>query len=117
VLLGWPFAAAEYLGGVLMVVIIAVLFRLTLTPRLVQMAFAHAERGALGRMEGHAAMDMSVEGGGSFTQRLLSGRGLTAVSHLFVMDWASVWTDSSAASSSLGRWPPGCPTPSGSHSS
>jgi uncharacterized protein len=93
VLLGWQFAAAEYLGGIIMVVIIALLFRLTLTPRLVQMARAHAERGALGRMEGHAAMDMSVEGGGSFLQRLLSGRGITAVSHLFVMDWASVWTD------------------------
>jgi uncharacterized membrane protein YraQ (UPF0718 family) len=35
---------------------------------------------------------MSVEGG-SFTSRLFSGRGFTAVSHLFVMDWASVWTD------------------------
>ncbi len=66
VLLGWPFAAAEYLGGIIMVVIIALIFRLTLTPRLVQQAREHAERGALGRMEGHAAMDMSVEGGGSF---------------------------------------------------
>jgi len=44
-------------------------------------------------MEGHAAMDMSVEGGGSFASKLFSGRGFTAVSHLFVMDWASVWTD------------------------
>ena len=93
VLLGWPFAAAEYLGGVVMVIIIAVIFRLTLTPRLVRMARAQAERNAIGRMEGHAAMDMSVEGGGSFFQRLFSGRGYTSVSHLFVMDWASVWTD------------------------
>ena len=93
VLLGWPFAAAEYLGGVLMVVLIGLIFRLTLTPRLVQMAKEHAEQGKLGRMEGHAAMDMSVEGGGSFFARLLSGRGFTAVSHLFVMDWASVWVD------------------------
>jgi uncharacterized protein len=93
VLLGWPFAAAEFAGGILMVILIALIFRLTLTPRLVQMAREHAERGALGRMEGHAAMDMSVEGGGSLPSRLLSGRGLTAVSHLFVMDWASVWMD------------------------
>ena len=92
VLLGWQFAAAEYAGGVLMVVIIALIFRLTLTPRLVAQAHAHAERNALGRMEGHAAMDMSVEGRGFFS-RLLSGRGFTAVSHLFVMDWASVWVD------------------------
>src|ERR671934_467392 len=92
VLLGWPFAASEFLGGLLMVVLIALIFRLTLTPRLVQMARDQAERGALGRMEGHAAMDMSVQGG-SFLSRLVSGRGFTAISHLFVMDWASVWQD------------------------
>jgi uncharacterized membrane protein YraQ (UPF0718 family) len=93
VLLGWPFAASEFAGGIIMVVIIALLFRLTLTPRLVQLAKTNAERGALGRMEGHAAMDMSVQGGGSFFARLASARGFTAVSHLFVMDWASVWVD------------------------
>lgn len=93
VLLGWPFATAEYLGGVVMVVILALIFRLTLTPRLVQMAKEQAERGAVGRMEGHAAMDMSLEEGDSFFARLFSGRGFTAVSHLFVMDWASVWVD------------------------
>jgi uncharacterized membrane protein YraQ (UPF0718 family) len=93
VLMGWQFTAAEFLGGIVMVVLIALIFRLTLTPRLVRLARAHAERGARGRMEGHAAMDMSVEGGGPFLARLLSGRGFTAVSHLFVMDWASVWQD------------------------
>jgi uncharacterized membrane protein YraQ (UPF0718 family) len=92
VLMGWQFTAAEFTGGILMVVLIALIFRLTLTPRLVEMARRTAERGALGRMEGHAAMDMSVEGG-PFLSRLLSGRGLTAVSHLFIMDWASVWLD------------------------
>src|SRR5947209_10656128 len=46
----------------------------------------------MGRMEGHAAMDMSVSGG-SFFQKLFSSKGLTAVSHYFVMDWASVWVD------------------------
>lgn len=92
VLMGWQFAASEYLGGILMVILIAIIFRLTLTPRLVQMARQNAEKGALGRMEGHATMDMSVQGG-SFFSRLFSGRGFTAVSHLFVMDWASVWMD------------------------
>ncbi len=93
VLLGWPFAAAEFTGGIVMVVIIALLFRLTLTPRLVELARTHAARGALGRMEGHAAMDMSVAGGGSFFARLWSARGFTSISHLFVMDWVSVWID------------------------
>jgi uncharacterized membrane protein YraQ (UPF0718 family) len=93
VLLGWQFMAAEFLGGIIMVILIALIFRLTLTPRLVTLAREHADRGAQGRMEGHAAMDMSLEGDGSFLARLLSRRGFTAVSHLFVMDWASVWID------------------------
>jgi uncharacterized membrane protein YraQ (UPF0718 family) len=108
VLLGWQFAASEFLGGILMVVLIALLFRLTLTPRLVVQAQEHAEQGALGRMEGHAAMDMSVQGG-SFLSRLVSGRGFTAVSHLFVMDWASVWVDVAAGfliAGALAAWVP-----------
>src|SRR5262249_2916555 len=48
VLLGWPFAAAEFTGGILMVIFIALIFRFTLTPRLVQLAKQHAEQGALG---------------------------------------------------------------------
>ena len=62
-----------------MVLISALLFRLTLTPRLVVLAREHADRGMAGRMEGHATMDMSVQGG-TFLSRLLSGRGFTAVS-------------------------------------
>ena len=92
VLMGWPFAAAEYFGGIVMVLILAVLLRVTLTPRLLQSARQGAEQGRRGRMEGHASMDMSVEGG-SVLSRLFSSRGLTATSHYFVMDWASVWTD------------------------
>ncbi len=92
VLMGWPFAAAEFSGGILMVVLLALIFRLTLTPRLVEMARRQAEKGLIGRMEGHAGMDMSIEGG-SLLSRLISGRGFTTTSHYFVMDWASVWTD------------------------
>src|SRR5437899_3671015 len=45
VLLGWPFAAAEFSGGIVMIVLLAVIFRLTLTPRLVELARKHAELG------------------------------------------------------------------------
>ncbi|HEY6408653.1 MAG TPA: permease, partial [Ktedonobacteraceae bacterium] len=92
VLMGWQFTAAEFLGGILMVIFIALLFRLTLTPKLVRMAKAQAEKGLMGRMEGHAAMDMSISGG-SFLSKMLSKRGFTAISNFFVMDWASVWID------------------------
>ena len=47
--MGWQFAAAEFSGGIVMVVFLAVLFRLSLTPRLVEAARRQAERGITGR--------------------------------------------------------------------
>src|SRR5881296_3192924 len=59
VLMGWQFAAAEFVGGPLMVVIIAVLFRMFLKRRLVKEAAEQADKAIAGKMEGHATMDMS----------------------------------------------------------
>jgi uncharacterized protein len=92
ILMGWQFTAAEFIGGILMIIFIGLIYHFTLTPGLVQMAKTQAEKGLVGRMEGHASMDMSVSGG-TFLSRLFSGRGFTAVSNYFVMDWASVWVD------------------------
>src|ERR1019366_9382787 len=65
VLLGWQFTAAEFVGGPLMILILAFLFRLFLTPKLVIAARKQAEKGTSGRMEGHASMDdMAVKGNG-----------------------------------------------------
>ncbi|HEY2666717.1 MAG TPA: permease [Actinomycetota bacterium] len=92
-LLGWQFTLAEFVGGPLMIVFLAVLFRLFLRQRLLEEARRQADRGLAGSMEGHAAMDMSIAGGGTFWQRLRSAEGLTAVSHIFVMEWAAVLRD------------------------
>ena len=59
-LLGWQFTAAEFVGGPIMIVCVAVLFRLLLRQRLVDGARRHADLGIAGSMEGHAAMDMTV---------------------------------------------------------
>src|SRR5436189_2778535 len=92
VLMGWQFAAAEFLGGPLMVVLMALLFRMFLSHKLVAEARAEAGRGLKGKMEGHAEMDMSVTEG-SFWQRIRSKEGFTATSHYFIMDFAAVWKD------------------------
>ncbi|HVS07436.1 MAG TPA: permease [Candidatus Dormibacteraeota bacterium] len=92
ILLGWPFLGAEFAGGILMIVILALLFRWTLRHPMVEEARRHAERGLRGRMEGHAAMDMAITEG-PFLRRLVSGRAFTAISHNFWMDVTSVWTD------------------------
>jgi uncharacterized protein len=93
VLLGWQFTLAEFIGAPIMVVLLVLLFRTFLRPRLLEEAQEQAERGVAGRMEGHAEMDMSVTEGCSLWQRLTSEQGPTAISHYFVMDWASVWLD------------------------
>jgi uncharacterized protein len=92
-LMGWQFTAAEFVGGPLMIVALAVLFRLFVRSRLVDAARRQADRGLAGSMEGHAAMDMSVQGEGSFWRRLLSREGFTSVSHVFVMEWAAILRD------------------------
>jgi uncharacterized membrane protein YraQ (UPF0718 family) len=92
VLLGWQFTLAEFLGGPLMIVLLAVVFRLFLRRGLVEQARRQADRGLAGRMEGHAEMDMAVTDGSPWS-RVRSARGFTATSHYFVMDWASVWVD------------------------
>src|SRR5947209_4025606 len=59
VLMGWQFTLAEFVGGPLMIVFLAILFALFLTPELVADARTQTEKGLLGVMEGHAEMDMS----------------------------------------------------------
>ncbi|MCA2244607.1 MULTISPECIES: permease [Mycobacterium] len=92
-LMGWQFTAAEFVGGPLMIVVLAVLFRLFVRSRLVDAAREQAERGIAGSMEGHAAMDMSIKGDGSFWRRLFSADGFTSVSHVFVMEWLAILRD------------------------
>jgi uncharacterized membrane protein YraQ (UPF0718 family) len=92
-LMGWEFAAAEFLGGPVMIIVLALLFRLFLKPRLLDDARRQAEKGVAGSMEGHAAMDMTVHDGGSLFRRLTSAKGFTSVSHIFVMEWAAVLRD------------------------
>src|SRR5437763_7942902 len=92
VLLVWQFLAAEFAGGLLMIAMLAVAFKYTLRARMVAEARKQADKGLSGRMEGHGAMDMSITDG-PFLARLFSGRSLTAVSHYFYMDLASLWQD------------------------
>lgn len=92
-LLGWQFTLAESVGGPIIIVFVALLFRVVLNRRLIDAAARQADRGRAGSMEGHAAMDMSVSGEGGFRARLVSADGATAVSHVFVMEWAAIYRD------------------------
>jgi uncharacterized protein len=109
VFLGWQFTLAEFVGAPIMVALLVVLFRLFLTRKLLGEAKEQADKGLIGRMEGHAEMDMSVKGDGTLWQRITSEQGFTAISHYFVMDWASVWMDITGGlliSGALAAWVP-----------
>jgi uncharacterized protein len=108
ILLGWQFLGAELLGGLLMVVLLAIVFKVTLSERLVSAARRQAERGLLGRMEGHGAMDMSVTDG-PLLQRATSGPAVTAIVHYFYMNIYSLWMDlvlGFLIAGALGSWVP-----------
>ncbi len=91
--MGWQFTVAEFVGGPLMIILIALGFRLWMRGKIVDAAREQADRGLAGSMEGNAAMDMSVQSDQGFWRRLFSRPGLTSVSQYFVMDWASVLRD------------------------
>jgi len=108
-LMGWQFTAAEFVGGPLMIVVLAVLFRLFVRSRLIDAAREQAERGLAGSMEGHAAMDMSVDDDRTFWRRLLSPQGFTSVSHVFVMEWSAILRDLVVGlliAGAIGAWVP-----------
>jgi uncharacterized membrane protein YraQ (UPF0718 family) len=108
-LMGWQFTAAEFTGGPVMIIVVALILRRAVRRPLLQSAREHAERGTRGSMEGHAAMDMSVAAGQPLHRRLFSGAGLTSVSHVFFMEWAAVIRDILAGlliAGCVGAWVP-----------
>lgn len=108
-LITWQFTLAEFIGGPIMIVLVAVAFRFFVRGKLIRAAREQADKGLAGSMEGHAAMDMSIKTGGSFWQRLASGEGYTSVSRIFVMEWASVIRDVVGGlliAGAIGAWVP-----------
>ena len=55
VLIGWQFALAEYVGGILMIALMAALLRFFVSPRLEQQARRHAQEAQAGHQHGSDA--------------------------------------------------------------
>jgi uncharacterized membrane protein YraQ (UPF0718 family) len=108
-LVAWQFTLAEFVGGPIMILLVALAFRVFVSGKLIDQARTEAAKGLAGRMEGHAAMDMSVTGDGPFWRRLASAQGFTSTCHIYVMNWASVIVDVAgglAIAGCLAAWVP-----------
>jgi uncharacterized membrane protein YraQ (UPF0718 family) len=108
VLMAWQFAAAEFIGGTIMLVLIGVGYGLFLPKKLAASAVEHANGEASSSMDGHAAMAMS-ERSGSWRHRITSRKGWISISHYYVMNWTMVWKDiliGLLIAGALGAWVP-----------
>lgn len=108
VLISWQFAAAEFIGGPIMIVVLVLLFGFFLKDSLKSEAIEQADKGIAGSMEGHAAMSMG-EQHGTWKQRLSSRDGWIAISHSYVMNWSMLWRDIAIGlliAGALGAWVP-----------
>jgi uncharacterized protein len=86
-LMGWQFTAAEWIGGVVLIVIMSVLVRLTYPAKLVDEARRHAEPGG-----GHEHEAMTLAGA-TLWQKLTDPRAHILIARNFAMDWAMLWKD------------------------
>ncbi len=85
-LMGWQFTAAEWIGGLVMIAIMAVLVKLTYPAALVAEARQHLDA-ATGHDHG------SMEGEGTLLERLRDPATRVAIAQNFTMDIEMLWKD------------------------
>jgi uncharacterized membrane protein YraQ (UPF0718 family) len=86
-LMGWQFTAAEWIGGIVLIIIMTVLVRLTYPARLIEEARHHPETAG-----GHEHEAMVIEGG-SFWDKLRKPEARIAIAQNFSMDFMMLWKD------------------------
>ncbi len=87
VLIGWQFTVAEYVGGIVMIVLMTVLLRLFIDRRLEEEAREHAREADSGHQHHTAAEQLP------WRQRLTSVRAWSDVAHNFRGDWQMLWKE------------------------
>jgi uncharacterized membrane protein YraQ (UPF0718 family)/YHS domain-containing protein len=87
VLIGWQFTLAEYLGGIVMVVLMAVLLRVFVSPQLETRAREHAQAADAGHQHHMAGEQLS------WRRRLTSVSAWSDVAHNFRGDWQMLYKE------------------------
>jgi uncharacterized membrane protein YraQ (UPF0718 family) len=87
VLIGWQFTAAEYLGGIVMIVLMTIMLRLFVSPALEQRAREHAITADAGHQHQSAGAQLP------WRQRLTSASAWSDVAHNFRGDWQMLYKE------------------------
>ncbi len=90
VLIGWQFTLAEYVGGLIMIVLMSVLLRAFVSPRLEERARAHAREADASHQHDHGQAGAEQPG---WRERLFSASGWTEVAANFRGDWQMLWKE------------------------
>jgi uncharacterized protein len=87
ILLGWQFTLAEFVGGIVLIALMAILLRRFVSPRLEEQAREHAQ---------HAQVDHiheASESEGGWRTRITSVGAWSDVAHNFRGDWKMLWKE------------------------
>jgi uncharacterized protein len=87
VLLGWRFTLAEFAGGIVLIVLMAVLLRVFVSRRLEAEAREHAQAADTGHMHPTAASTLP------WRRRVVSREAWTDVAYNFRGDWQMLWKE------------------------
>jgi uncharacterized membrane protein YraQ (UPF0718 family)/YHS domain-containing protein len=87
VLIGWQFTIAEYVGGIVMIVLMTALLRVFVSPQLERQAREHAAQADTGHQHHAAGEELS------WRKRLVSVRAWSDVAHNFRGDWQMLWKE------------------------
>jgi uncharacterized membrane protein YraQ (UPF0718 family)/YHS domain-containing protein len=88
VLIGWQFTLAEYVGGIVMIVIMTVILRLFVSPRLEETARRHAQEADAGHQHHTAASEELT-----WRQRVTRAESWSDVAHNFRGDWQMLYKE------------------------
>ena len=87
ILIGWQFTLAEFVGGVVLIVLMAILLRFFVSPKLEEQAREHAK----GAQVGH--IHLSSESKGGWKEKTTSVEAWSDVAHNFRGDWKMLWKE------------------------
>ncbi len=89
VLMGWQFALAEFVGGLILIALMALFLRAFVSPRLEERARRHARAA----QAGHQHHDESAAEGTPWRERLASRAAWAGVGGNFRGDWQMLWKE------------------------